>query len=203
MVTSGLRSHLVDHIDALLALDRNLDRLQAWGEHLGGVLLGGGRLLACGNGGSAAESQHLVSELVGRFTTERPPLSAIALTSDASSLSAIANDYSWADGLARQVLAHGRRGDVLIAISTSGRSENVLAAAREAHRQHLRVWGLTGPSPNPLQRLCDDAIAVRGPSAICQELHLVAIHLLCTVVDAVVAGAAVAGQNAPVLSEAG
>jgi D-sedoheptulose 7-phosphate isomerase len=187
MVNSELRAHLVAHVDALLVLDRNLDRLQAWGEHLAGILLGGGRLLACGNGGSAAESHHLVSELVGRFSTERRPLSAIALVSDTSSLSAIANDYGWSEGLARQAVAHGRRGDVLVAISTTGRSENVLEAARAARRLGMRVWGLTGPAPNPLLRLCHDALAVPGSTPVAQELHLVAIHLLCAVVDAAVA----------------
>lgn len=187
MRTGELRRHLVAHGHALLALDRGVDRLQVWGDRLAGVLLGGGRLLACGNGGSAAEAQHLVSELVGRFVTERRPLSAIALTGDASSLSAIANDYGWAEGFARQVLAHGRREDVLLAISTSGRSENVLAAARAGRSLGMRVWGLTGQAPNPLHRLCHEAIALGGPTAISQELHLVAIHLLCIAVDEAVA----------------
>jgi D-sedoheptulose 7-phosphate isomerase len=187
MSGTDLRQHLVAHVDALLALDRNVDRLQRWGERLAEVLVGGGRLLACGNGGSAAEAQHLVAELVGRFTSERRPLSAIALVSDTASMSGIANDYGWREGLARQVIAHGRPGDVLVALSTSGRSDNVLAAARAAHVGGMSVWGLTGPAPNPLQRMCCDALAVPGSTAVVQELHLVAIHLLCTVVDAAVA----------------
>jgi D-sedoheptulose 7-phosphate isomerase len=185
-LTTELHDHLVTHLDGLLTLDRSLDRVERWGERLAAVLLGGGRLLACGNGGSAAEAQHLVAELVGRFGTERPALSALALSSDSCSLSAIANDYGWCQGLARQVRAHGRPGDVLLALSTSGASENVLEAVRAAHERRMRVWGLTGSPPNPLQRLCDEAVAVSGPTAVVQELHLVVIHLLCTVVDAAV-----------------
>lgn len=187
MRTTELSGHLVAHADALSAMDGNLDRLRNWGERLGAILLSGGRVLACGNGGSAAEAQHLASELVGRYATERRPLSAIALTTDTSSLSAIANDHGWREALARQVLAHGRDGDVLVAISTSGRSENVLAAARAARTREMSVWGLTGPVPNPLHRLCDEAVSACGSTAVCQELHLVAIHLLCAVVDGVVA----------------
>jgi rfaE bifunctional protein nucleotidyltransferase chain/domain len=127
-----LRSHLVAHFEALLALESHLERLQRWGERLAASLLDGGRLLACGNGGSAAEAEHLVAELVGRFGTERRALSAIALGGDAASLTGVANDYGWSEGLARLVDAHGRAGDVLVALSTSGTSENVLAAARAA-----------------------------------------------------------------------
>lgn len=198
MDTTDLRGHLVAHVNALLALEGNLDRLRDWGERLGTILVRGGRLLACGNGGSAAEAQHLAAELVGRYSTERRPLSAIALTSDIPSLTAIANDYGWREALARQVLAHGRPGDVLIAFSTSGRSENVLAAVRAASSRSMSVWGLTGPAPNPLQRLCHESVAAGGSTAVCQELHLVAIHLLCAVVDGVVAA-----HDARELREAG
>jgi D-sedoheptulose 7-phosphate isomerase len=197
-VHMDLRHHLVAHMEALLALERNAERLIRWGEHTAATLLGGGRLLAAGNGGSAAEAQHLVAELVGSAGTGRTALSAMCLTVDGGSLSAVADDFGWAEGLARQVRAHGRPGDILILLSTSGRSQNVLAAARAGHTCRMTVWGLTGPAPNPLERLCDDAVALPGSTAIVQELHLVAIHQLCGVVDA-----AVSRGPEPELPEAG
>ncbi len=161
------------------------ERLDAWGTHLGAVLAGGGRLLAAGNGGSAAEAQHLTAELVGRFVGERRPLSAIALHADTSSTTAIANDYGAHDVFARGVAAHGRPGDVLLLLSASGRSENVLAAARRAREDGLTVWSLTGPGPNPLSALSDDALCLEAPTtSAVQEGHLVAIHALCAAVDA-------------------
>jgi D-sedoheptulose 7-phosphate isomerase len=194
------REHLADHVSAVMALALELERLDTWGRRLAEVLLGGGRLLTAGNGGSAAEAQHLAAELVGRYRRPgRPPLSAIALTMDTCSLTAISNDFGWNNGLARQVQAHGRPGDVLIALSTSGRSANVLAAVHAAREAGLTTWGLTGPAPNQLHRLCDEAVAVPGPGPVVQEVHLVAIHLLCEAVDAIAAGAA---PKRP-LSEAG
>jgi D-sedoheptulose 7-phosphate isomerase len=181
----GGARHLAEHARAMLALASQVDRVQDWGLRLGAALLDGRRLLTAGNGGSAAEAQHLAAELVGRYRKSRAPLSAIALTPDACTLTAIANDYGWADALARQVEAHGRRGDVLIALSTSGESANVLAAVRTARQLGLRTWGLTGAAPNPLQALCDEALALSGPTAVVQEMHLVVIHLLCAAVDAV------------------
>jgi D-sedoheptulose 7-phosphate isomerase len=186
-VTAAGRSHLVAHMEALLELERNQERLARWGRRLAAVLLGGGRLLACGNGGSAAEAEHLVAELVGRFDGERPALSAVALANDSCSLSAIANDYGWREGLARQVRAHGRPGDVLLALSTSGESLNVLEAVRAARGLRMSTWGLSGPRPNQLLSLCDDGIAVPAATPVAQEVHLVAIHLLCAAVDSAVA----------------
>jgi phosphoheptose isomerase len=153
-------------------------------------LLDDGRLLVVGNGGSAAEAQHLTAELVGRFETERRPLSAICLHGDASSLTAIANDYGLEECYARQVRAHGRPGDVLLALSTSGRSPNVVAAAAAAREMGLTVWALTGPEPNRLADLCDDALCLPAArAATVQELHLVAIHVLCAAVDEAVQAA--------------
>ncbi|MBV8541379.1 MAG: SIS domain-containing protein [Pseudonocardiales bacterium] len=158
--------------------------IEAWGGHLAGVLDSGGRLLACGNGGSAAEAQHLTGELVGRFLHERRPLSAIALHADTSALTAIGNDYGGHESFARQVFAHGRPGDVLIALSTSGASRNVISAAKAAHEVGMTAWALTGPAPNTLAALCDDAIAVEAPSAATvQEVHLVLVHALCIAID--------------------
>ncbi|PWJ53821.1 rfaE bifunctional protein, domain I/rfaE bifunctional protein, domain II [Quadrisphaera granulorum] len=163
------------------------EQLNAWGRHLAAVLGGGGRLLAAGNGGSAAEAQHLTAELVGRFVAERRPLSAIALHAETSSTTAIGNDYGAAEVFARQVQAHGRPGDVLLLLSTSGRSENVVRAAQAGRRAGLRVWALTGPGVSPLGEASDDVLRVGAPGAstsAVQEGHLVAVHALCAAVDA-------------------
>ncbi|SDZ34818.1 D-sedoheptulose 7-phosphate isomerase [Amycolatopsis xylanica] len=169
---------------ALRRMDASAPRLRDWGTHLAGVLGRGGRLLTCGNGGSAAEAQHLTGELVGRFRNERQPLSAIALHADTSSATAIVNDYGESELFARQVRAHGRPGDVLIALSTSGTSPNVLAAAKAALDIGMTAWAFTGPAPNPLAAICDDAVAVEAPStATVQEVHLALVHALCTALD--------------------
>lgn len=160
----------------------------AWGQRLAAVLGGGGRLLVAGNGGSAAHAQHLTGELVGRYRDERRPLSALALHAETTSLTAIVNDYGAEEAFARQVLAHGRPGDVLMLVSTSGRSANLLRAAAAGHSAGLTVWGLTGPPPNPLVDACDAAIAVEGDTTACvQEVHQVVVHLICNEVDAALA----------------
>jgi glycosyltransferase involved in cell wall biosynthesis/phosphoheptose isomerase len=184
---SGTR-HLAALRDSLGALEQEAERLEAWGRALANTLVEGGRLLTVGNGGSAAQAQHLTAELVGRFQSERRPLSALCLHADTSSLTAIANDYGAEEAFARQVLAHGRRDDVLIALSTSGRSANVLGAAEAARAIGMRALALTGAGPNPLSELCHDAVYLGAPStATVQELHLVALHMLCCAVDREVA----------------
>jgi D-sedoheptulose 7-phosphate isomerase len=175
-----------DHVQALLdALPAvETGRLDRWGTELGGVLVGGGRLLAAGNGGSAAQAQHLTAELVGRYRDDRPALSAIALHAETSSLTAIANDYGWEAGMARQVRAHGRPGDVLLALSTSGRSPNVLQAMTAARDGGLRVWALTGAAGSPVSQLADESVDVDAAStATVQEVHQVCVHLICAAVD--------------------
>ncbi|HEY7488080.1 MAG TPA: SIS domain-containing protein [Streptosporangiaceae bacterium] len=158
--------------------------LVAWGRRLAVVLDAGGRLLACGNGGSAAEAQHLTAELVGRFKADRRPFAAIPLHGDTSAATAIGNDYGADHVFARQVWAHGRPGDVLICLSTSGQSPNVVAAARAAKEAGVTAWAITGPGPNALAAACDEAIHVDAPSpATVQEIHLAAIHLMCGVID--------------------
>lgn len=169
---------------ALTGVRTHLPLLCSWGTHLADVLGGGGRLLACGNGGSAAEAQHLTGELVGRYVHDRRPLSAIALHADTSSLTAIGNDYGPDEVFARQVQTHGRAGDVLMMLSTSGSSSNVVTAAKAAHELGVTTWALTGPTPNPLAALCDDAVTVESElTSTVQELHLVLVHLLCSAVD--------------------
>ncbi|OLT13618.1 phosphoheptose isomerase [Actinomadura sp. CNU-125] len=170
--------------EAALAFREHVPTIVAWGRRLADVLDAGGRLLSCGNGGSAAEAQHLTAELTGRFEGERRPLSAIPLHGDASALTAIGNDYGPLDVFARQVRAHGRRGDVLICLSTSGHSPNVIAAARQARRTGMAAWAITGPGRSPLAGACHAAITVEArATATVQEIHLAAIHLLCGVVD--------------------
>ena len=134
------RGHLHALADCLEQLDRELPRLERWAERLGAVLVGGGRMLAAGNGGSAAQAQHLTGELVGRYRDDRPPLSAISLHAETSSLTAIGNDYGPDEAFARQLRAHGRPGDVLVALSTSGASANVLAAVEAANEMELETW---------------------------------------------------------------
>ena len=179
--------HVQALVDALARVGPDLDRVERWGQQLARVLGDGGRLLACGNGGSAADAQHLTAELVGRYRDDREPFSAIALTAETSSLTAIGNDYGYEEIFARQVRAHGRQGDVLLAISTSGTSANVLQAARAARRQGMRVWALTGAGPNPLTALAHEAVAVDGAAtATVQEVHGTLIHALCATFDRVV-----------------
>ncbi|HEY3001033.1 MAG TPA: SIS domain-containing protein [Kribbellaceae bacterium] len=179
-----LIDHLDDLGDGLASLRRNGREIDAWAAELAVLLTGGGRLLAAGNGGSAAEAQHLTAELVGRFETGRPPLSAIALHAETSSLTAIGNDFGYDETFARQVEAHGRPGDVLLLLSTSGRSPNLLAAAGRARRLGLQVWALCGRTPNPLADAADRVLAVDTEStAAVQEVHLVAVHALCAGIE--------------------
>jgi D-sedoheptulose 7-phosphate isomerase len=161
-----------------------VDVVDGWGVRLAGVLSRGGRLLAAGNGGSAAQAQHLTAELVGRYREDRPPFSAICLSAETSSLTAICNDYPASELFARQVEAHGRPGDVLVLMSTSGRSENMVAAARRGRDVGLEVWAMTGPRPNPLADHATESCSVDAPyTATVQELHLVALHVLCAALD--------------------
>ena len=184
------RTHLSSLRAALRALEDDCGRIDRWGRRLADVLLGGGRLLAAGNGGSAAQAQHLTAELVGRYVDERRPLSAISLHAETSALTAIYNDYGSDECFARQVRAHGRPGDVLVALSTSGESGNVVVAAATATELGMHAWGLTGPAPNSLAAACADAVCVDAEAtSTVQEAHLVAVHLLCAAVDRQVARA--------------
>jgi D-sedoheptulose 7-phosphate isomerase len=168
----------------LRALHEDAPRIERWGRELAVVLRDGGRLLAAGNGGSAAQAQHLTAELVGRYRDDRAPFSAIALCAEPSSLTAIGNDYGIAEMFARQVRAHGRPGDVLLALSTSGTSPNILAAADAGAELGMRTWALTGRPGSALAQRCDDCLCVDTPhTATVQEIHLIAIHLLCAAVD--------------------
>jgi D-sedoheptulose 7-phosphate isomerase len=182
-----------DHVASLAAALRDIsgqvDTLDRWGRLLADVLCGEsrGRLIAAGNGGSAAQAQHLTAELVGRYRADRPPFSAICLTAETSSLTAIANDYPAEELFARQVEAHGRSGDVVVLLSTSGRSPNIVAEARRAREGGMTTLALTGPAPNPLAAAADEAVCIDSSwTATVQECHLVALHLICASFDAAV-----------------
>jgi len=171
------------HLDALgpvlAALRTHAPRLTAWGSEMADRLSHGARLIAAGNGGSAAEAQHLTSELVGRFDGDRRPFSAIALHAESSAVTAIGNDYGFDEVFARQVHAHARSGDIVVLLSTSGRSVNLLRAAAAARAAGATTWAMTGPGPNPLVEACDESLALDGPSANVQEAQLVAVHAIC------------------------
>jgi D-sedoheptulose 7-phosphate isomerase len=180
-----LDSHLAGLASALLPYRQAAGKLGRWGSELAWTLGRGGRLLVAGNGGSAAEAQHLAAELVGKLRDDRRPLSAIALCADSSAVSAIGNDFGYENVFARQVRAHGRPDDILLLLSTSGRSPNVLAAAVAGRELGMRCWAFTGPAPNPLAEACLDVLAVPATDAqVVQELHLVSVHVLCAYVDA-------------------
>jgi phosphoheptose isomerase len=178
-----LPDHLRDLSSGLASLVRQEAEIEEWGRRLARCL-DGGRLLVAGNGGSAAEAQHLTAELVGRFEAERRPLSAIVLHGDTSTVTAVCNDYGGDEVFARQVEAHGRPGDVLLVMSTSGRSANLLRAAERARDIDVDVWAMTGPLPNPLSRKADRVVHVDATStSAIQEGHLVALHAVCAAVD--------------------
>ncbi|MBN1239559.1 MAG: phosphoheptose isomerase [Gammaproteobacteria bacterium] len=158
------------------------------------ALLSDGKILSCGNGGSAADAQHFSSELLNRFELERPGLPALALTTDSSTLTSIANDYEFADVFAKQVRALGQADDVLLAISTSGNSGNVLRAIHAAHERGMTVVALTGRDGGTIApALAPGDLELRVPAqrtARIQEVHLLIIHCLCDLIDAELLGAA-------------
>lgn len=144
----------------------------------------GGKIMLCGNGGSAADAQHLAAEFVNRFLMERPPLPAMALTTDTSVLTAIGNDYDFSQVFLKQVQAHGTPGDVLVGISTSGKSANVNSALRWAHENGLTTVGLSGGSGGEMRSICIHLLHVESTDTpLIQEIHIAAGHLICRLVD--------------------
>jgi len=155
-------------------------------EYMSEALQRGAKILACGNGGSAADAQHFAGELVNRFERDRPGLAAVALTHDASVITSIANDYAFDDIFSRQVQALGRPGDVLLAISTSGNSRNVVAAAEAAAAQGMHIIALTGRDGGELGRMTKISVHLNIPhdsTPRIQEMHITCLHLICTLID--------------------
>jgi D-sedoheptulose 7-phosphate isomerase len=192
-----LAAHLKQHFDEGIELRTRMAatlpaQIARAGEALAAALKSGRKALACGNGGSAADSQHFAAELVGRFERERPGLPAIALTTDTSALTAIANDYDFDRVFSKQVEALGSPGDVLLAISTSGNSNNVVEAIKVAQARGLVVIALTGRDGGTMGRMTgprDFHLNVAHPRTMrVQEVHLLVIHCLCEVVDNIIFG---------------
>jgi D-sedoheptulose 7-phosphate isomerase len=192
-----LTAHLKQHFEEGIELRRQMAEtmpaaIARAGTALAEALRGGKKALACGNGGSAADSQHFAAEIVGRFERERPGMPAIALTVDTSAITAIANDYDWNSVFAKQVQALGQPGDVLLGISTSGNSKNVIEAIRAAQEKKIVVIALTGRDGGAMAKMLgptDHHLNVAHPRTMrVQEIHLLAIHCLCEVVDNVLFG---------------
>jgi D-sedoheptulose 7-phosphate isomerase len=162
-------------------------------ERMVQCLMNEGKILSCGNGGSAADAQHFSAELLNRFEKERPPLAAMALSTDTSTLTSIANDYSYAEVFSKQIRALGRPEDVLLAISTSGNSPNVIEAIREAHNRQMGVVALTGKGGGKIAamlRVEDVHICVPADrTARIQEVHLLCLHCMCDAIDSLLLGA--------------
>jgi len=171
-------------LDRLRADDTTLARIAQAGELLAAALAAGGRVFSCGNGGSMCDAMHFAEELSGRFRDDRPGYAAVAI-SDPGHLSCVANDYGYEQVFARYLRAHGRAGDVLLAISTSGTSRNVVAAARAANELQMRVIALAGRGGTPLAELADIAVVTPGGRYAdrVQELHIKVIHILIELVE--------------------
>lgn len=185
-------THFNEHAAVIEASAALAPKIAAAAARLAEAVSSGGRILACGNGGSAADAQHFAAELVGRFERERPGMAAIALTTDTSALTAIANDYGFDEMFARQIAALGRAGDVLLGISTSGNSPNVLRAVAAAQENGLSVVALTGREGGDIAAALTSAdIELRVPSertARIQEVHALIVHCLCDLIDAEIHG---------------
>jgi D-sedoheptulose 7-phosphate isomerase len=192
-MTSRMASHFNDALDTLKASSRELAQpLSVAVDLVFGALVNNGRVLACGNGGSAADAQHFIAELVGRFERDRLPLAGIALNTDTSILTAVGNDYGFDAIFERQVNALGQPGDILVAISTSGNSTNVLKAIEAAHERELTVIALTGKGGGIIgEQLLDTDIHLCVPhdrTMRIQEVHIVLLHALCDGIDALLLG---------------
>jgi D-sedoheptulose 7-phosphate isomerase len=193
MLESRIEQHFIDSADLKYQAAPVLSKPIAQAiSAIVASLTSGGKVLACGNGGSAADAQHFSAEFVGRFERERPELAAIALTTDTSILTAVGNDYAFDAVFSRQVRALGQPGDVLLAITTSGNSSNILAAVEAAHARDMVVIGMTGRDGGKMGNMLretDVHICVPHPrTARIQEVHILALHCICDGVDAVLMG---------------
>lgn len=186
-----LREFLDEHLRAASDLAARLPDVEAVARAATGAFAGGGKLLAFGNGGSAADAQHLCAEFTGRFRRERRPLPAVALTTDSSALTCIGNDYAFDEVFARQALALANPGDVAFGFSTSGRSRNVARGLEAARERGARTVAFTGAEPGAVGAAADVVLSVpSGATARVQELHILCVHLVCELVDDWVLGEA-------------
>lgn len=177
-------TNLAEHLQLFQQLSNLTPEVNEAGRRIASALAQGGKLMLCGNGGSAADAQHIASELTGRFIQERRPLAGIALTTDSSALTCIGNDYAFDEVFARQLRALGRAGDVLIGISTSGNSANVVKAVQAAREMGITVIGLLGRDGGALKPLSDVAIVVPSRvTARIQEAHILIGHTLCGLIE--------------------
>lgn len=188
-----VRDHFSESIRTQQAAEAMLiENIARGGQVMSQALLQDGKILSCGNGGSAADAQHFSSELLNRFEMERPGLPALALTTDSSTLTSIANDYAYEDIYSKQVRALGRPSDVLLAISTSGNSENLCRAIDAAHERGMVVVALTGRDGGRMaDQFADNDVEIRVPAertARIQEVHIVVIHCLCDLIDTLLLG---------------
>lgn len=179
-----VEQRMADHVAVLAATKALAPDIERAGILIRDALAGGHKILFCGNGGSAADSQHLAAEIVGRFQKERPSLPALALTVDTSVLTAVANDYGYDTVFSRQVEGLGNDGDVLVGISTSGNSKNVIAAIEAARKKQMKVIGFTGMGGGKMADLCDVCLAVPSKvTARTQEMHIMMGHILCEIAE--------------------
>jgi D-sedoheptulose 7-phosphate isomerase len=182
-----IAAHLALSRDALERASRDaglIDVARKIAEVIAGALRGGGKLLVAGNGGSAADAQHISAEIVGRYKKDRPAYAAIALTTDTSALTAISNDYGFEHVFSRQVEGLGRRGDVLLALTTSGRSPNILAALKTARQRGMITVGFTGSNGAALAASCDHLLVVPSDdTAVIQQIHMAFAHGICEVIE--------------------
>jgi D-sedoheptulose 7-phosphate isomerase len=184
MTMSMLLRNLQEHQQVMSRLSELDEPVEQAGRSIARALAAGGKLLLCGNGGSAADCQHIAAELTGRFIKDRRPLAAISLTTDSSALSCISNDYSYDEVFVRPLQALGRPGDVLLAISTSGNSGNVVKAVQAAREIGVVTLGLLGRDGGKLRELCDHALVVPGSeTARIQEAHILIGHTLCNLIE--------------------
>ena len=188
-----IKNHFLDSIETKKnALEELIIPIKHAANCISHSLLNEGKILSCGNGGSAGDAQHFSAELLNRFEIERPGLPAVALTTDSSTLTAIANDYEYDQIFSKQILALGTNRDVLLAISTSGNSSNIIKAVQAAHERDMQVLSLTGNKGGKLAKLLKgNDIEIRVPSdrtARIQEIHLLVIHCLCDITDAILFG---------------
>jgi D-sedoheptulose 7-phosphate isomerase len=182
---SFLDTHLQEHLSVLEGVSKLANQVEAAADVIERAIRDGRKLMICGNGGSAADSQHLAAEFTGRFVRDRKPLAGLALTTDSSALTCIANDYSFDEVFSRQVMGLGQSGDCLLAISTSGNSQNVIRAVDSAHSIGVRAIGLLGREGGQLRGKCDIAIVVSSyTTARIQEAHIFIGHTLCAMVEA-------------------